>query len=113
MKYILIFISLCFILPGGTDWPFSSVSFAESDIDVIGTTLPEYEEDEPVADEITQEMIDKEEEWLEQKIDEINETSIEKFGSLILKQKKRAYYIHRLELLRDSPEQYFKTKADK
>ena len=113
MKYITIFISLCLAMLLGTDQYFISISFAESDIEVIGTSSPEYEEDEPITVDITQEMIDQEEEMLEQKIREINEAPVEEFGSLILQRKARAYYFHRLELLRDSPEEYFKTKQDK
>ena len=113
MKYITIFISLCLALLGGPDGYFISVSFAESDIEVISTLPPEYEEDEPVTMDITQEMIDQEEELLEQKIREINEAPLEEFGSLVHKRKERSYYSHRLELLRNSPEKYFKTKSDK
>lgn len=108
MKYIFISIFFCLVLTIGTNWNFLGTSFAESDIEVIGTNAPEYEEDEP----ITQEMIDKEEEWLDQKVREINEAPLEEFGSIIMKRKKRAYYLHRLKLLRDSPEKYFKTKTD-
>jgi len=85
----------------------------DSGLMVIGTEAPDYEEGEPDSTEITQEMIDEEEEWLEKKIEEINETPVEKFGSLIQKQMQRAYYAKRLELLRESPEEYFKTKTKK
>ena len=112
MKSITIFISLCLALLGGAGWYFSGISFAESDIEVMGTSSPEYEEEEPAPVDITQEMIDQEEEWLEQKIREINETPMEEFGSLVQKRKKRSYYSHRLDLLRNSPEKYFKTKID-
>lgn len=113
MRYIIVIIFLCLALLGGTDGYFTSISFAESDIEVMGTSPPEYEEDEPVAIDVTQDMIDEEEEMLEQKIREVNEAPVEEFGSLILQRKARAYYFHRLELLRDSPEEYFKTKQDK
>lgn len=113
MKYITIFISLCLALLGGTDRYFINISFAENDVEVIGTESPKYEEDKPVTMDITQEMIDQEEQLLEQKIREINETPMEEFGSLVQKRKIRSYYSHRLVLLRDSPESYFKTKTDK
>jgi len=113
LKELIVFIVLCLTLLAGDDWFFYGISFADSDIEVIDTLSPDYEEDEPEPTEITQEMIDQEEELLEEKIREINETPVNEFGSLILKRKERSYYIRQLKLLRSSPENYFKTKSDK
>lgn len=116
MKYIIIFMVLAIALHGVIYWSSSGISFAENydvkaddESQAVEKGGYHYQEGDP----ITQEMIDQEEEWLEKKINEINETPVEKFGSLVLKREKRIYYAHRLELLHESPEQYFKTKTDK
>jgi hypothetical protein len=92
---------------------FTGKCVAENDIIPMGTNPPEQIQAEPFDQEVTQEMIDQEEEWLERKIKEINERPVKEFGSLVLKRKKRAYYADRLRLLHTSPKQYFQTKTDK
>lgn len=101
------------VIPGMLFGSFIGLCVAENDIVTMGTHPPAQIQAEPFDQEITQELIDQEEEWLERKIKEINEKPVEEFGSLILKRKKRAYYANRLKLLHSSPEKYFQTKTDK
>ena len=107
MKYLIILICLSPIFIIGTTGIFTGMSFAENEIEVIVDEPPESEEEQP----FTHEMIDQEDEMLEQIIHEISEAPVEEFGSMVQKRKQRAYYTHRLKMLRTSPEKYFKTKS--
>lgn len=121
MKYIVIAFLAVFITGTGgscSDSPYAQYDEYNDDSGYEDTSTKDEKMGDqsqlfPENGEITQELIDKEEEWLEKKIREINETPVEEFGSLILQQKERAYYAHRLDLLHEDPEAYFATKKKK